>query len=64
MLPLTYGQALTLFRYAGIGKWRVQIGSSGPQRYLGDFDSKEAAVRVATLAKRDLGFHPNHGGDR
>lgn len=43
-------------------KWRAQLGNSRDGRnYLGQFDTKRAAVAARRKAEREAGYHRNHG---
>lgn len=42
-------------------KWRAQINVGGKCRYLGLFDTIEAAAKVRRAAEEEHGFFPGHG---
>lgn len=50
------------------GKWRAFIQVNDRFVSLGSFETKEEAILARKLAKKQLGYHPNHGkenkGDR
>jgi len=44
------------------GRWTARIRVDGKNKWLGTFDTAEAAINVRTQAEREHGFHVNHGG--
>lgn len=45
----------------GRRKWVAQIMVDYRTRYLGIFETIEAAIKARKAAEREAGFHPNHG---
>jgi len=45
------------------GKWQARIGVNGRDVYLGLFDSISDAILARQDAKREHGYHSNHGRD-
>lgn len=45
-------------------KWRAQISANGKRKFLGRFDSMEAAIEARRAAERAYGYHENHGASR
>lgn len=43
------------------GRYAAEIKAHGVRRYLGAFDTIQAATSARKAAEADLGFHPNHG---
>lgn len=43
------------------GRWRARIRINNRHKFLGSFDTKNAAVAARLRAERELGFHENHG---
>ena len=42
-------------------KWTSRIKVNGISKYLGLFETFEAACEMRGIAERNYGFHPNHG---
>lgn len=50
-----------VFWHEKAGKWSASIGFNGSVKYLGVFESIEAAAATRLAAERECGFHPDHG---
>jgi hypothetical protein len=44
-----------------LGKWQATITISGQSKYLGLFESVDAAAAARAQAAKNAGFHSNHG---
>lgn len=42
-------------------KWTATLGINKRRKYLGEYDTPEAAWEARKKAQVELGFHPNHG---
>lgn len=45
-------------------KWRAHVSINDQHKYLGTFTDKSDAAKVAKKARKENGFHPNHGTKR
>jgi acylphosphatase len=45
-------------------RWRAVICSNGKHVYLGQYISKDDAIRTRQAAEVQYGYHPNHGTER
>jgi len=44
--------------------WRAYIGNNGVQLFLGQFKTKEDAIKARKAKEIELSYHSNHGDDR
>lgn len=56
--------ATGVMRHRTTGKWHAFIGVAGKRLHIGVFDSFEAAAAARKLKAAELGFSPEHGGER
>lgn len=47
--------------HKGTGRWAAKIGSRQRAKWLGTFDSFDAAVLARKAAEAELNYHQNHG---